>query len=59
MCLFKTLAGWLGRLALYWRPNDLDGLDDHLRQDVGLPRRRSRPDAATLLDMSKPGGRRW
>jgi hypothetical protein len=59
MCVFKTLAGWLGRLVLFWRPNDLDGLDDRLRRDAGLPRRTSRPDAATLLDMSKPGGRRW
>ncbi len=59
MCLFKTIAGWLGRLVLFWRPKDLDGLDDRLRQDVGLPYRNGRPDAATLLDMSKPGGRRW
>lgn len=59
MCLLKTFAGWLGWLAVFWRPNDLQGLDNHLRRDIGLPRHIDRPDAATLQDMSKPGGRCW
>lgn len=53
------ISGWLHGLALFWRLNELDALDDHLRSDIGLPRRMDRPDAAALLDMSRPGRRRW
>lgn len=51
--------GWLQRLADLLRPDELDELDDRQRRDIGLPRRQEKIDAATLLDMSQPGGRRW
>lgn len=61
---FAWLSGltlnWLARL---WSRDDLAELNDFQRRDIGLPRRDRRPDAATLLDMSRPGshrgGRHW
>jgi len=50
---------WLQWLTLLWPRDNLRGLDDRTRRDIGLPHRHTPPDAATLLDMSRPGGRRW
>lgn len=54
----RSAFGWLRWLACALRRSELDGLDDHLRRDIGLPNRTERPDAASLLDRSLPGGRR-
>ena len=57
---WRRLRCWLRQL---WARDDLTELDDQLRRDIGLPHRDRRPDAATLLDMSRPGshrgGRQW
>lgn len=55
----RSAFGWLRWLACILRHSELEGMDDRLRRDIGLPSRHDRPDAATLLDRSMPGGRRW
>lgn len=55
----RSAFGWLRWLADALRPDELNALDDRQRRDIGLPRQHQKVDAATLLDMSRPGGRRW
>jgi len=49
---WRRLGDWLRR---FWTRDALSELDERQRRDIGLRPQHRRPDAATLLDMSRPG----